>query len=50
LKKGPEDYTDIRERILKDYLNCHQYDWLDRLKREYKVEFNEDVLKTVNNE
>jgi len=50
LKKGPEDYTDIRERVLKDYLNCHQYDWLDRLKREYKVEFNEDVLKTVNNE
>lgn len=50
LKKGPKTYMDVKERVLSDYLDCHQNDWLEQLKKKYKVEFKEDVLKTVNNE
>ncbi|MBQ8521722.1 MAG: peptidylprolyl isomerase [Bacteroides sp.] len=32
LKKGPGDYRDIRERVLKDYREAHRNDWLEALK------------------
>lgn len=50
LKKGPETYEDVKERVQKDYVEKHRYDWLEQLKAEYKVEIDEDILKTVNNE
>ena len=50
LKKGPETYQDVREQVIKDWREAHQDGWLDALCREYKVEIDEDVLKTVNND
>lgn len=32
LKKGPETYKDIRDKVLKDYIAEHQNDWLNELK------------------
>lgn len=31
LKKGPEDYRDVRDRVVADYLEAHKDDWLDRI-------------------
>lgn len=33
LKKGPEDYRDVRDRVVTDYLEAHKDDWLDRIKK-----------------
>lgn len=33
LKKGPEDYRDIRDRLIGDYVEAHKDDWLEVLKR-----------------
>ena len=49
LKKGPESYEDVRETVVKDYLSVCEDAWLKDLKRKYKVEINQEVLKTVNN-
>ena len=49
LKKGPESYEDVRETVVKDYLAVCEDAWLKDLKRKYKVEINQEVLKTVNN-
>lgn len=32
LKKGPKDYLDVRDAVVKDYLSEHQNDWLNELK------------------
>ncbi len=34
LKKEPEDYRDIRDRVVGDYIEAHKDDWLKELKRE----------------
>ena len=31
LKKGPEDYRDVQDRVVTDYLEAHKNDWLDRI-------------------
>ena len=49
LKKGPESYEDVREAVVKDYLTVYEDAWLKDLKQKYKVEINQEVLKTVNN-
>lgn len=33
LKKGPEDYRDVRDKVVADYLEAHKDDWLDRIKK-----------------
>lgn len=33
LKKGPEDYREVRDRVVADYLEAHKNDWLDRIKK-----------------
>jgi peptidyl-prolyl cis-trans isomerase SurA len=47
--KAPESYNDVRDRVLKGYLESQENLWVDALKHKYKVELNEEVLKTVNN-
>lgn len=32
LKKGPKNYLDVRDAVVKDYLSEHQNDWLNELK------------------
>lgn len=47
--KGPESYRDVEERVREDYLKSQEKTWIDVVKQKYKVEINEEVLKTVNN-
>ena len=49
LKKGPENYLDVKDAVIRDYQAVHEDSWMKDLKRKYKVEINQEVLKTVNN-
>lgn len=49
LKKGPEEYTDVRGLVTADYQDSLEKEWVAELRMKYKVEVNNDVLKTVNN-
>jgi peptidyl-prolyl cis-trans isomerase SurA len=49
LKKGPEDYTDVRGLVVADYQEQLEREWVAELRRRYTFQVNEDVLKTVNN-
>ena len=49
LKKGPENYLDVKDAVIRDYQAVHEDSWMNDLKRKYKVEINQEVLKTVNN-
>lgn len=49
LKKGPETYKDVRGPVTADYQNFLEAEWIKDLRNRYKVEINEEVLKTVNN-
>ena len=49
LKKGPEDYTDVRGLVVADYQDLLEREWVADLRRRYTFSVNEDVLKTVNN-
>ena len=48
LKKGPEDYNDVRGLVVADYQEALEKEWVADLRRKYVVKVNEDVLKTVN--
>ena len=48
LKKGPEDYTDVRGQVTADYQDMLEKNWVTDLRRRYPVTVNKDVLKTVN--
>lgn len=49
LKKGPEEYTDVRGLVTADYQDQLEREWVAELRRKYTFEVNKDVLKTVNN-
>lgn len=49
LKKGPEEYTDVRGLVTADYQEELEKAWVEDLRTKYAVKVNEDVLKTVNN-
>ena len=49
LKKGPEDYTDVRGLVVSDYQDLLEREWVADLRRRYSFSVNQDVLKTVNN-
>ena len=46
--KVPDSYKDVRDKVVKDYLDYQDRHWNDVVKHKYKVEINEEVLKTVN--
>lgn len=48
LKKGPEDYTDVRGLVVADYQEALEKEWVAQLRKRYAVEVKEEVLKTVN--
>ena len=48
LKKGPEDYTDVRALVVADYQEMLEQQWVASLRRKYTFSVNQDVLKTVN--
>ena len=49
LKKGPEDYSDVRGLVVADYQEQLEKEWVADLRRRYSFQVNEQVLKTVNN-
>jgi peptidyl-prolyl cis-trans isomerase SurA len=49
LKKGPEDYTDVRGQVTSDYQDMLEKAWVYDLRRRYQYSVNKEVLKTVNN-
>ena len=48
LKKGPEDYTDVRGLVVTDYQDMLEREWVAGLRRKYTFTVNTDVLDTVN--
>jgi peptidyl-prolyl cis-trans isomerase SurA len=48
LKKGPEDYTDVRGLVVTDYQDMLEREWVAALRRKYTFSVNTDVLNTVN--
>ena len=48
LKKGPEDYTDVRGQVTADYQDMLEREWVSDLRRRYSYSVNKEVLKTVN--
>ena len=48
LKKGPEDYTDVRGLVVADYQEALEKEWVADLRRKYPFTVNKEVLETVN--
>ena len=48
-QKGPDDYREVIEQVRKDYRNYLNAYWERELEESGKVEINQEVLKTVNN-
>lgn len=48
LKKGPEDYTDVKSQVIADYQDQLEKDWVADLRKRYRVVVDESVLGTVN--
>lgn len=49
LKKGPEDYTDVKGLVTADYQDELEKQWVAELRKKYNVVINTEILKTVNN-
>ncbi|MBR2606410.1 MAG: peptidylprolyl isomerase [Bacteroidaceae bacterium] len=49
LKKKPETYKDVSGFVVSDYQQYLEKEWLKSLRKKYKVEVYQDILKTVNN-
>lgn len=48
LKKGPEDFQDVRDEVRRDYRLWTERAQMEELKRGFRIEINQDILKTVN--
>ncbi len=48
LKKGPEEFSDVRGQVTADYQTYLEEQWIEQLKNKYQVVINEEVLRTVN--
>lgn len=47
LKKGPENYTDVKGQVTSDYQKKLEKDWMKKLNQKYIVEINYDVVSTI---
>ncbi len=48
LKKGPEDYTDVRGLVVADYQEALEKEWVAELRKKYSFSVDPEILKTVN--
>lgn len=48
LKKGPEDYTDVKALVTADYQDELEKKWVADLRKKYKFVVDQSVLATVN--
>lgn len=46
--KCPDDYADVRERVIEDYQAMLDDEWVASLRRHYPVKIDYQVLKTIN--
>ncbi len=46
--KAPAEMGDVRALVVADYQEYLEKQWVDQLRKKYKVTVNEEVLKTVN--
>ena len=49
LKKGPEDYTDVRGQVVADYQDLLEREWVAELRRRYTFSVDENVLRRLKN-
>lgn len=49
LLKAPQTYKDVKGHVINDYQKYIEERWLKTLRKKYKVEIDDEVLKTVNN-
>lgn len=47
--KKPDSYKDVRGPLTADYQNSLEKEWIQELRKKFKWEVYEDVLRTVNN-
>ena len=47
LKKGPECYTDVRGRVISDYQDELEKEWVKDLNKKYDVVIYDDVVETI---
>lgn len=43
----PEDYTDVKGKVIADYQKYLEAQWIKSLRNKYKIEINKDVLNTI---
>lgn len=48
IAKKPRTYKDVRGQVITDYQTMLEVEWVETLRKKYKVEINEDVVNTVN--
>lgn len=48
LKKGPEVWTDVKDKVTSDYMLMREQEYVEKLRQRYEVEVFDDVLQTVN--
>lgn len=48
LKKGPQEFSDVKALVVADYQEQLEKEWVDQLRKKYKFVVNQDVLATVN--
>ncbi|HOA47007.1 MAG TPA: peptidylprolyl isomerase [Paludibacteraceae bacterium] len=47
LKKGPENYKDVRGAVTSDYRDWLETEWVKDLRAKYPVKINQEVLKLI---
>jgi len=47
-KKYPDDYTDVKSRVIEAYQTMLEKEWVAALRQRYPVVINSDILKTIN--
>ena len=48
MKKGPASYKDVRKKVEKDCREEKKKTEMEAFMQKFPIEFNEEVLKTVN--
>ena len=43
----PENYTDVKGKVIADYQKYLEAQWIKSLRNKYKIEINKDVLNTI---
>ncbi|MBN1462231.1 MAG: hypothetical protein JW922_00955, partial [Paludibacteraceae bacterium] len=47
LVSNPENYTDIKGKVVQDYQSYLDKEWIKQLRNKFSVKINEELFKTV---